>query len=189
MFMHSIPCWGWSCCMMAMLTTSHKITLHSVWSQHCCHQYYFWCTSFITVHRRLEVFGLDYRGWVCIWSPFWRHFKVTSRWKKWRKRPSFSFILVLQQPSHINYTWNPQWNVLHSICILHVFCLNLGHTRHKFITTSLHKKISKKKSNPCRDGSMHECTGWQSTKTRHAMHSDMHSITWPHYSTTIPIYK
>ena len=56
------------------------------------------------------------------------------------------------------------------------------------ICTSLHKKISKKKSSPCRDGSMHECTGWQSTKTRRAMHvhNNMHSITWPHYSTTIP---
>ena len=57
--------------------------------------------------------------------------------------------------------------------------------------TSLHKKISKKKSTPCSDGSVYECTGWQSTKTRSAMHahSDMHSITWPHYSTTITTYN
>ena len=53
---------------------------------------------------------------------------------------------------------------------------------------SLHKKISKKKSTPCRDGSMHECMHWL-TKYKNKMyhaHSDMHSITWPHYSTTIP---
>ena len=32
-------------------------------------------------------------------------------------------------------------------------------TDHNTLITSLHKKISKKKSTPCRDGSMHECTG------------------------------
>ena len=37
------------------------------------------------------------------------------------------------------------------------------------LNESLHKKTSKKKSTPCRDGSVHECTGWQSTKTRSAM--------------------
>ena len=39
---------------------------------------------------------------------------------------------------------------------------------------SLHKKISKKKSSPCRDGSMHECMHWLTkykNKTCHA-HSD-----------------
>ena len=59
--------------------------------------------------------------------------------------------------------------------------------------TSLHKKISKKKSSWCRDISMHECTGWQSTQTRSAMyaHSDMHvhSITWPHYATIASLHK
>ena len=54
----------------------------------------------------------------------------------------------------------------------------------------LHKKISKKKSSRCRDGWMHECTGWQSTKqevpwTIDILDYDMHSITWPHHSTTI----
>ena len=44
--------------------------------------------------------------------------------------------------------------------------------------TNLHKKISKKKSTPCRDGSMHECMHWLTkykNKTCHA-HSTMHSI-------------
>ena len=35
--------------------------------------------------------------------------------------------------------------------------------------TSLFEKISKKKYSPCRDDSMPECTGWQSTKTRHTI--------------------
>ena len=58
-----------------------------------------------------------------------------------------------------------------------------GHTCNQFLNIAkkmlillkaiihLHKKISKKKSSWCRDGSMHECTGWQSTQTRSAMHT------------------
>ena len=38
----------------------------------------------------------------------------------------------------------------------------------EYCISHLPKKISK--STPCKDGSMHECTGWQSTKTRHSCH-------------------
>ena len=57
--------------------------------------------------------------------------------------------------------------------------------------TSLHKKISKEKSSLCRDGA--QCINALADKVHkqevHACtHTDtcMHSITWPHYSTTIP---
>ena len=43
--------------------------------------------------------------------------------------------------------------------------------------TSLHKS----KGTYLMLGSLNERTGWQSTQTR----SDMHSITWPHYSTGV----
>ena len=45
-----------------------------------------------------------------------------------------------------------------------------GDTIQRHTIQSLHKNISKKKSSPCMGGSMHECTGWQSTK-RGAMHT------------------
>ena len=42
--------------------------------------------------------------------------------------------------------------IVRSVCVLFS-------TNPFMCDTSLHKKTSKKKSSPCRDGSMHECTG------------------------------
>ena len=42
--------------------------------------------------------------------------------------------------------------------------------------TSLHKKISKKISSPCRDGSMHECTGWQKLEVPCTQWYALHNI-------------
>ena len=65
-----------------------------------------------------------------------------------------------------------------------MMCCNFYvHVCQKRTETSLHKKISK---NQCRDGSMNALA--DEVHKQGMPHSDMHSKTWPHYSTTIPTY-
>ena len=60
-------------------------------------------------------------------------------------------------------------------------------SRLQVFVKSLHENISKKKSSWCRDRSLNALADKVYTQTRSA-HSDMHSITWPHYSTTMHPY-
>ena len=64
----------------------------------------------------------------------------------------------------------------------------MGGTNYSALSTdtSLHKKISKKKSSWCRDEPVNALA--EKAHKQGMPHSDAHSIACPHYSTTIPTY-
>ena len=77
---------------------------------------------------------------------------------------------------------------MHGLIILQC-CYNSNQRKTE---TSLHKKDSKKKkSSCCRDGSMNAMADKvHKQEVPCTVHSDdVQSISWPHYSTTIPIHK
>ena len=63
-------------------------------------------------------------------------------------------------------------------------CMGRANNLLQFQERSLHKKISKKKSSWYRDGSMNALA--DEVHKQGMLHSDMHSITQPQYSITIP---
>ena len=103
---------------------------------------------------------------------------TSIRMKIWRKREErrhFTMVCEWSMSDFHSWSYNPatiRWSTFGAYRYRVTNC-SLTKIIIKKDQKQVSKKISKKKSSPCRDGPMHECTGWQSTKTqcRH-----MHSI-------------